>query len=206
MEYAHPERCSKFFTKIQEMKSGVKKMRNKVVLTAAFVMITTGGTLADWPQYLGPNRNSISLEKGILRSWPENGPKVLWTITVGRGFGGPVIKDGKVYLLDRDDKVGDNLRCFDLSNGKELWNFAYDAPRRVSFPGSRSVPIVDGPHVYSCGHNGDLYCIDINTHKRSGTRMSGRISAVNQVAYPDVYRGGPLHSEDFPYGQLHSVH
>ena len=33
------------------------------------------------------------------------------------------------------------------------------------FPGSRSVPIVDGNHVYSCGHNGDLYCIDINTHK-----------------------------------------
>jgi outer membrane protein assembly factor BamB len=76
-----------------------------------------------------------------------------------------VIKDGKVYLLDRDDKVGDNLRCFDLSNGKELWNVAYDAPGRVSFPGSRSVPIVDGNHVYSCGHNGDLYCIDINTHK-----------------------------------------
>jgi outer membrane protein assembly factor BamB len=33
------------------------------------------------------------------------------------------------------------------------------------FPGSRSVPTVDGNYVYSCGHNGDLYCIDINTHK-----------------------------------------
>jgi len=140
-------------------------MKAKLMLIAAIVMVTTGSTLADWPQYLGPNRNSISPEKGILRSWPEGGPKVLWTVTVGRGFGGPVIKDGKVYLLDRDDKVGDNLRCFDLSNGKELWNFAYDAPGRVMFPGSRSVPIVDGNHVYSCGHNGDLYCIDINTHK-----------------------------------------
>jgi outer membrane protein assembly factor BamB len=79
----------------------------------------------DWPQYLGPNRNSISPQKGILRSWPEKGPEVLWTAAVGRGYGGPVVKDGKVYLLDRDDKVGDNLRCFDLSNGKELWNFAY---------------------------------------------------------------------------------
>jgi outer membrane protein assembly factor BamB len=90
---------------------------------------------------------------------------VLWTIAVGIGYGGPVIKDGKVYLLDRDDKVGDNLRCLDLSNGKELWNFAYDAPGRVMFPGSRSVPILDGNHVYSCGPYGDLYCIDINTHK-----------------------------------------
>ncbi|MHC4743420.1 MAG: outer membrane protein assembly factor BamB family protein [Planctomycetota bacterium] len=91
--------------------------------------------------------------------------EVLWTVAVGRGYGGPVVKDGKVYLLDRDDKVGDNLRCLDLSNGEELWNFAYDAPGRVSFPGSRGVPVVNGNHVYSCGHNGDLYCIDIKTHK-----------------------------------------
>ena len=128
-------------------------------------MVFSCSSLADWPQYLGPDRNSTSPEKGILRSWGEDGPKVLWTVTVGRGYGGPVIKDGKVYLLDRDDKVGDNLRCFDLSNGKELWNFAYDAPGTAMFPGSRSVPIVDSKHVYSCGHNGDLYCIDINTQK-----------------------------------------
>ena len=128
-------------------------------------LFTTSAWAEDWPQYLGPARNSTSPEKGLLRSWPENGPEVLWTVTVGIGYGGPVIKDGKVYLLDRDDKVGDNLRCLDISNGKELWNFAYDAPGRVMFPGSRSVPIVDGNHVYSCGPYGDLYCIDINTHK-----------------------------------------
>ena len=119
----------------------------------------------DWPQYLGPRRNSTSDQKGILRTWPTNGPTVLWTVPVGRGFGGPVVKDGKVYLLDRDDKVGDTLRCLDLSTGKELWQSAYDAPGTVMFPGSRSVPAVDGNHVYSCGHNGDLYCIDIHTHK-----------------------------------------
>jgi len=142
-------------------------IETKVLLPVFLIvlMLTCSAWAADWPQYLGPDRNSISSEKGILRSWPDSGPKVLWTVTVGRGYGGPVIKDGKVYLLDRDDEVGDNLRCFDLSHGKELWNFAYDAPGRVSFPGSRSVPTVDGNHVYSCGHNGDLYCIDINTHK-----------------------------------------
>jgi outer membrane protein assembly factor BamB len=90
---------------------------------------------------------------------------VLWTVSLGRGYGGPVVKDGKVYLLDRDDKVGDNMRCFELSSGKELWNFAYDAPGTAMFPGSRSVPAVDGDKVYSCGHNGDLFCIDTETHK-----------------------------------------
>jgi len=141
-------------------------MKGKVALTAVVLMVVAcSSKAADWPQYLGPDRNSTSPEKGILRSWPEDGPQVLWTVAVGRGYGGPVIKDGKVYLLDRDDKVGDNLRCFDLSNGKELWNFAYDAPGTAMFPGSRSVPAADGNHVYSCGHNGDVYCININTHR-----------------------------------------
>jgi len=173
-------------------------MRGTVVLSAVVVMATAcAGVAADWPQYLGPARNSTSSEKGLLRSWPEKGPQVLWTVGVGRGFGGPVIKDGKVYLLDRDDKVGDNLRCFDLANGKELWNFAYDAPGSVMFPGSRSVPAVDGNHVYSCGHNGDLYCIDTNTHKpvwnknvwtdfggKPASGSSGDLDRVNRVVFP----------------------
>jgi outer membrane protein assembly factor BamB len=120
---------------------------------------------SDWPQYLGPDRNSISPEKNILRNWPENGPEVLWTAAVGRGYGGPVIKDGRVYLLDRNEEVGDALRCFNLANGEELWKYAYDAPGSVMFPGSRSVPTLDGEHVYTCGHNGDLYCINIKTHE-----------------------------------------
>jgi len=119
----------------------------------------------DWPQYLGPERNSTSPQEGILLNWSEGGPEVLWVVDVGIGYGGPVIKDGKIYLLDRNDEVGDNMRCFDLYSGKELWNFTYDAPGSVLFPGSRSVPTVYDNYVYSCGPYGDLYCIDINTHK-----------------------------------------
>jgi outer membrane protein assembly factor BamB len=140
-----------------------------MVLSVIVVLVTAcGGLAGDWPQYLGPARNGTSPENGISRSWPEDGPQVLWTVAVGRGYGGPVVKDGKVYLLDREgdeSDARDNLRCFDLSEGKELWNFAYDAPGSVMFPGSRSVPTVYGDRVYSCGHNGDLYCIDLNTYK-----------------------------------------
>jgi len=142
-------------------------MKQSKIFIPVFVLVVCLANVyaQDWPQYLGPNRNSLSAQKGILRSWPPNGPEVLWTIDVGIGFGGPVVKDGKAYLLDRDDEVGDNLRCFDLSSGKELWDFGYEAPGTVMFPGSRSVPTLDGNYVYSCGHNGDLYCIDIKTHK-----------------------------------------
>jgi outer membrane protein assembly factor BamB len=120
---------------------------------------------ADWPQYYGPKRDATSAEKGILRTWPKEGPKVLWTALVNIGYGGPVVSGGKVYLLDRDDKVGDNLRCLDFSSGKDLWNFAYDAPGSFNHPGSRSVPTVDGDFVYTCGQLGDLYCINTSTHK-----------------------------------------
>ncbi|HCY42356.1 MAG TPA: hypothetical protein DHV48_13535 [Prolixibacteraceae bacterium] len=141
-------------------------MKNKLFSATTFMILlaVTFVSAQDWPQYLGPHRNSISDEKGILRTWPETGPEVLWTVNVGIGYGGPIVKDGKVYLLDRDNKVGDNLRCFELATGKELWNFAYDAPGTVMFPGSRSVPAIDGNFVYSCGQYGDLYCVDINTH------------------------------------------
>jgi outer membrane protein assembly factor BamB len=145
---------------------GVMKIKQKMFITVVVSLVSLANVPAqDWPQYLGPNRNSTSDQKGILRSWPERGPEVLWTADVGIGYGGPVVKDGKVYLLDRSDEVGDKMRCFDLSNGKELWSFSYDAPGSVQFPGSRSVPIVDGNRIYSCGPYGNLYCIDIDTHK-----------------------------------------
>lgn len=135
------------------------------ILTIALLVCMTTAYAQDWPQYLGPARNSESPQKNILRSWPETGPEVLWTLEVGLGNGGPIVKDGRVYFLDRDDTVGDEMRCFDLNTGEELWNYAYDAPGTVRFSGTRSVPAIDGDYVYSCGHNGDLYCLDINTHQ-----------------------------------------
>ena len=137
-------------------------------LFAALLIVLFAGCICsaqDWPQYMGPQRNAHSPETGLLRSWSASGPELLWSAPVGVGFGGPVIKDGKVYLLDRKDEVGDIMRCLDLSTGKEEWKFEYDCPGSVMFPGSRSVPIVDGDKVYSVGHYGDFYCFDVNTHK-----------------------------------------
>ena len=142
-------------------------MKRVIMLCTIIVSVSflSGIHAQDWTQIFGPNRNNTSPQKGILRSWPASGPELLWTTKVGPGFGGPVIKDGKVYLLDRDDKTGDIMRCFDFNNGKELWSYRYNAPGSVSYPGSRSVPAIDGNRIYSCGPYGDLYCIDINTHK-----------------------------------------
>ena len=142
-------------------------MKNLALTVFTFLLILswTSNYAQDWQQFLGPERNSTSPQKNLLRSWPESGPEVLWSVDIGIGYGGPVAKDGKVYMLDRMDEEGDKMRCFDLKTGEELWRFEYDAAGDVMFPGSRSVPAIDGDYVYSCGPFGDLYCFDINTHK-----------------------------------------
>jgi outer membrane protein assembly factor BamB len=145
--------------------SGNKKMKTKVMLIATIVVLTAGATLADWPQYLGPNRNATSPEKGLLRSWPKGGPKVIWTVPLGPGYGGAAVSDDKVYVLDRIRSKQDVLRCLDLTTGRDLWSYAYNAPGRVSHPGSRSTPAIDGNYIYTCGSFGDLYCFDKNAHK-----------------------------------------
>jgi len=138
--------------------------------TLSFVMLivalsVTSVVAADWPWIYGPRRDSTSDQKGLLRTWPASGPKVLWTAPVGAGFGGPSVSAGKVYVLDRDEQVGDKLRVFDLSSGKELWNFAYAAPGTFMFAGSRTTPTVEGDHVYTSGPLGDLYAINTKTQK-----------------------------------------
>jgi outer membrane protein assembly factor BamB len=141
-------------------------MKARAGLIALLVTVSVAFAFAaDWPGYLGPRRDGTSAETGLLRSWPKEGPKVLWTVPVGIGYGGPVVVGGKVYLLDRDDTVGDKLRCLDFATGKELWSFTYDAPGKFDHPGSRTTPTVDGGNVYVFGPLGDLHCISTTTHK-----------------------------------------
>jgi hypothetical protein len=104
-----------------------KAIRKYNAMIAVLIIGMTALQARDWPQFLGPDRNSTSSQKNLLRTWPEGGPEVLWAVDVGRGYAGPVVKDQKVYLLDRDDQVGDMLRCFDLDSGEELWSAGYDS-------------------------------------------------------------------------------
>jgi len=140
-------------------------MRHTLGVVAMVALSVTGASASDWPWAYGPRRDNSSDQKGLLRSWPQAGPEVLWSVPVNAGFGGPAISEGKVYLLDRDEKVGDKLRVFDLATGKELWSFAYDAPGGFMFAGSRTTPTVDGERVYISGPLGDLYCISTKTQK-----------------------------------------
>lgn len=120
---------------------------------------------ADWPQMGGPDRNNISPETGLARDWPSGGPRELWRVSLDDGFGSPSVRDGKVYILDRDGNDGDNLRCFDLDTGEELWNYYNPAPGRVSHDGSRTAPTVTEDRVYFVGVMGHFVCLDLETRQ-----------------------------------------
>jgi outer membrane protein assembly factor BamB len=136
----------------------------------------------DWPQWLGPKRDGIWRESGILDQFPEGGPKVLWRAPCGIGYAGPAVAQGKVFLPDRilgdgaknpDNPFArtgvrgkDRLLCLDQGTGKELWTFGHEVEYRVSYPaGPRCTPTVDGSLVYWLGTMGDLYALDTNTGK-----------------------------------------
>ena len=82
-------------------------MKATARLAAIVVIVTACNSLAaDWPQYLGPDRNSTSPEKGLLRSWPESGPEVLWTIDLGWGIeAGGVYAPMVIWDIDADGRA-----------------------------------------------------------------------------------------------------
>ncbi len=134
-----------------------------ILLTLAGFAVTA--MAADWPQFMGPNGDGTSTEKGLARSWPSEGPKVLWTVPLGPGYGGASIRDGKVYLLDRVDRQQDVLRCLDFTTGKEDWTFSSEAPGAIDHDGSRTTPAVSEKFVYIIGPFGQMHCLDRRTHQ-----------------------------------------
>ncbi len=114
---------------------------------------------ADWPQWLGPNRNGVSAETGLLKSWPTTGPKILWRIPLGEGYSGVSISQGRVYTLfsHGDDEF---VVCIDAVTGKELWRTRSDSTfKDVNGNGPRSTPTVDNEVVYALGARGKLYAL-----------------------------------------------
>jgi outer membrane protein assembly factor BamB len=133
-----------------------------VALGLSALTLAASAPAADWPQYLGPTRNAVAPDKGLARTWPAEGPKVLWTIPLGEGFGAPAVYGGNLYILDRVGKEKDVARCLDLATGQEKWRTEYDAKggNLGGFPGSRQTPTVDEQHVYTVGGYGHVKCFD----------------------------------------------
>ncbi len=75
----------------------------------------------DWPQWRGPNRDGKSSDTGLLKEWPEDGPKLLWSVdSVGVGYSSLAVKDGLIFT--QGDLGGvEHIIALDAKNGQTVW-------------------------------------------------------------------------------------
>lgn len=127
------------------------------LLLPALLASTLVTTAADWPQWRGTDRTDISKETGLLKSWPEGGPKVLWiNKDVGLGYSGYSIAGGKLFTLGLrgDDEL---LIAVDVKTGKELWATPVGPILKNNWgDGPRATPTVDGDMVFALSGTGAL--------------------------------------------------
>ncbi len=125
---------------------------------------------SDWPQWLGPNRNGISAEIGLLKSWPATGPKILWRMPLGEGYSGVSISQGHVYTLFSQGN-DEFVICLDAATGKELWRARSDSTfKDVNGNGPRSTPTVHNEVVYALGARGKLHALQTASGKKLWSR------------------------------------
>ena len=113
---------------------------------------------ADWPGFLGPNRDGHSPDKGLLKQWASGGPPLLWKVNnIGPGWSSMAIADGCVYTTGNSGGT-QMLICLDLK-GKEKWRVKQgpEAPHR-KYAGARSTPTIDGERIYLTGGGGLITC------------------------------------------------
>lgn len=139
------------------------------------LFVCSAASADDWPQWMGPNRDNVWRETGVLSSFPADGPKTLWRTPVAGGYAGPAVSGGRVYVTDyvtkenvkvdnfNRNKFSGNERvlCLDEATGKVIWQQEYPVTYGMSYPaGPRCTPNVDDGRVYTLGGEGNLYCFD----------------------------------------------
>jgi outer membrane protein assembly factor BamB len=161
----------------------------RLLRVLALALLAQGGALSaargdDWPQWLGPQRDGVWRETGILKQFPKDGPKVRWRTPIGPGYAGPAVAHGRVYVTDRvlaqgvrnpdsgftprgsTFQGGERVLCLDEATGKVLWQHEYECTYAVAYPaGPRTTPLVHDGKVYTLGTMGDLRCLDAATGK-----------------------------------------
>ena len=136
-----------------------------IVLATLVPWLAVQAPSESWPQFLGPDRTGKAELAGVSFDWPEGGPEVAWRVGTGPGYGGVAIEGGEVFLLDRELGERDVLRVFDLASGAEKWSVGYDAPGRLDYAGSRTVPTVSETHVFTQGGFGQVTCFSRESHE-----------------------------------------
>ncbi|MCX6909892.1 MAG: PQQ-like beta-propeller repeat protein [Verrucomicrobia bacterium] len=153
----------------------------KTILASFPVWLGMAALADDWPQWMGPQRDGVWRENGVVAAIPASGLPVKWRTPIGLGYAGPAVAGGKVFVMDyvrqsgetknnsfTADELGgaERVLCLDAATGKLLWKHGYARPYKIAYSsGPRCTPTVDGDKVYTLGAEGNLWCLDTATGK-----------------------------------------
>src|SRR5580765_5224422 len=152
---------------------------NSILMVVLLTLSYAVSRAADWPQYHGPNGDSISTEK-VKLPWPAAGPKVVWKVPTLNGFSSFAVAGSQVFTQvnrDIDNVLWEICVALDAANGKEVWAANVDigkydsggdsgASGNKGGDGPRSTPAFSDGNVYVLTQNLVLFCLDAaNGHK-----------------------------------------
>lgn len=123
-------------------------------------------TPATWPQFRGPNRDGISRETGLMKSWPQGGPKQIWSVKgMGEGYGSLAITADRIFLQGGKERESSVL-CLNRTDGKILWTRSLGPTlSNDRGDGPRATPTVEGDRLWVLTENGDLAALDAREGK-----------------------------------------
>lgn len=145
----------------------------------AILAMATQVMADDWPQWMGPNRDNVWRESGLLETLPSQ-LKSVWRTLIAGGYSGPSVAGGKVYVSDfvtsdnvkvdnfkRDQSAGrERIQCLDEKTGVKIWSWDHPETYTISYPaGPRSTPLVHDGKVYFQGAEGMLACLGVSDGK-----------------------------------------
>lgn len=128
-------------------------------LLILFILNICLGDVFEWPQFHGPQRDNISRETGLIKQWPSDGPKLLWTAEdIGEGFSTVAVKNGLIYTTGN---IGNDtmITALDL-DGKTKWTAKNGPAYKRSKPGTRSTPTINDGKLYHENADGDIVCLE----------------------------------------------
>ena len=146
------------------------------LLTLLLQLLPLSALADDWPQWMGPRRDDVWREGGIVERFPTHGPPVLWRVPIHPSYSGPAVVGSKLFVLDRpqaaiaESEAGqpgvppppanERVLCLDARTGSKLWEHTYPCPYNIGYPaGPRTTPTVAAGRLYTLGAMGDLLCL-----------------------------------------------
>lgn len=153
--------------KIMNRVSVYAGMREYIFVILATLLIVVPGVFAEnlehsWPQFHGPDRDNISRETGLLKTWPDEGPALAWTAKgLGHGFSSVAIANGIIYTVGNmeEDTVVTALNM----KGEVQWRAKNGKAWTKDYPGTRSTPTINGNRIYHQSPLGNIVCLNAET-------------------------------------------